>query len=61
MAEIATTLAQRWIDLLAEEGFRPHLEVNEAEPERMMCACSQSADRFFKRLGEAHRPMTLAS
>ena len=38
MAESEKTLRERWMDLLGEDGFRPHLEVNDEEPERCRIA-----------------------
>ena len=38
MAESEKTMRERWMDLLGEDGFRPHLEVNDEEPERCRIA-----------------------
>jgi hypothetical protein len=38
MAETQKTMREGWIDLLAEDGFRPRLEVNDEEPERCRIA-----------------------
>jgi hypothetical protein len=32
MAESEKTLRERWMDLLGEDGYRPHLELNDDEP-----------------------------
>jgi hypothetical protein len=38
MTETEKMMRERWSDLLAEDGFRPHLEVNDEEPERCRIA-----------------------
>ncbi len=35
MTESDKTQAQRWMDLLGEDGFRPRLEVNDEHPEQL--------------------------
>jgi hypothetical protein len=45
-AELEQSLSQRWLDLLAAEGYRPQLHTNDLEPSRTRL--------YFKSAGEPH-------
>jgi hypothetical protein len=47
MATSEKTLKQRWMDLLAEEGYRPHLEEDETDPGRSNIAFKAEGVRFI--------------
>lgn len=47
MAQNESSLRQRWLDFLAEEGYRPHLEVNEELPERARLAFKVEGVRYL--------------
>lgn len=65
MAETEKTMRERWMDLLAEDGFRPRMEVNDEEPERCRIAFKaegltyhlylQDADKSFFNLTLCYR------
>jgi hypothetical protein len=46
MATSEKTLKQRWMDLFAEEGYRPHLEEDETDPERSSIAFKAEGVQF---------------
>jgi len=46
MAQNDSSLRQRWLDFLAEEGYRPHLEVNDEHPERARLAFKVEGVRY---------------
>jgi hypothetical protein len=46
MAESEKTLAQRWMDLLGEDGYRPRLELNQEEPERSRIFFKSEGTKF---------------
>jgi hypothetical protein len=53
MATNEKTVKDRWLDFLAEEGFRPHLEVNEEHPERSRIGFKAEGVRYFMYLDES--------
>lgn len=65
MAETGMTMRERWMDLLAEDGFRPRMEINDEEPERCRIAFKaegltyhlylQESDQFFFNLTLCYR------
>jgi hypothetical protein len=55
MAESEKTRAQRWMDLLGEDGFRPRLEVNGEEPERSCIAFRAEGLTYHLYLHEGDR------
>jgi hypothetical protein len=46
MAKTENNLRERWMDLLGEDGFRPHLEANEQEPARCRIAFKSEGARY---------------
>lgn len=50
--EKTETLAQRWFDRLAEDGYRPHLEANQVHPERSHVTFKVQGDKFSLYLDE---------
>lgn len=46
------TFKEQWLDFLAEEGYRPHLEVNEDQPERCRIAFKVEGVRYALYLDE---------
>ena len=47
MAESEKTLRERWMDLLGEDGFRPHLEVNVEEPAQCRIAFKSEGVKYL--------------
>ncbi len=47
MAERERTLRERWMDLLGEDGFRPHLEVNDEEPAQCRIAFKSEGVKYL--------------
>jgi hypothetical protein len=52
MEENESSLRQRWLDFLAEEGYRPHLEINDEQPERARLAFKVEGLRYTLYLDE---------
>jgi len=52
MAESEKTRAQRWMDLLGEDGFRPRLEVNDEHPEQMRICFKSEGTKYLLFLDE---------
>jgi hypothetical protein len=52
MAESEKTLAQRWMDLFGEEGYRPHLELHDEHPERSRICFKAEGIKYLLYLDE---------
>ncbi len=52
MDEDDKKVRELWMDFLSEEGYRPHLEVNEELPERSRIGFKAERARFFLYLDE---------